>query len=97
MEDNNKDAQEEQDNKPSTDDSGDGNQSELVKQTDAANAAAERMELATQALKAEQAKARLGGVTEAGQKKEEKKEESDHDYRVRVNKEMASGKTEFGN
>ena len=82
--------------KSESENSGDGNQSELSKQTNAANAAAERMELATEALKAEQAKARLGGVTDAGQeKKPEAKDESDHEYRVRVNKEMAAGKTEW--
>ena len=39
----------------------------------------------------------VGGETQAGQSSNTKVEESDHDYRVRVQKEMAAGKTEFGN
>ena len=39
----------------------------------------------------------LGGDTEAGGVKEEKKEETPHEYRTRINKELAEGKTEFGN
>ena len=38
----------------------------------------------------------LGGTTEAGQAPVEKKEETPHEYRVRINKELAEGKTEFG-
>ncbi len=44
-----------------------------------------------------QARQDVGGETQAGQASKEKVEESDHDYRVRVQKEMAAGKTEFGN
>ena len=39
----------------------------------------------------------LGGTAEAGKGAPIKKEESDHNYRVRIQKEMADGKTEFGN
>jgi len=38
----------------------------------------------------------LGGKADTGQAPEKKPEESDHDYRVRIEKEMAGGKTEFG-
>ena len=38
----------------------------------------------------------VGGTTEAGQSVEKKKE-SDSEYRKRIDKEMAEGKTEFGN
>ena len=38
----------------------------------------------------------VGGETEAG-KSAEKKEETPKEYRARVEKEMAGGKTEFGN
>ena len=38
----------------------------------------------------------LGGGTDAGQPSQPK-EENDHDYRERITKEMAAGKTEFGN
>ncbi len=44
-----------------------GDKSELVKETEQANAASERMEKATEELNAAEAKRRLGGVTEAGQ------------------------------
>ena len=44
------------------------------------------------------AKRALGGETLAGSNSAEKpKEETPHDYRMRVEKEMAEGKTEFGN
>lgn len=49
-----------------SDDTGEGDKSELAKETDAANAAAERMEKATEELKAAEARRRLGGTTEAG-------------------------------
>ena len=39
----------------------------------------------------------VGGVTEAGQSQEKPKEETPKEYRTRVEKEMAQGKTEFGN
>ena len=56
-----------------TEDSGEGDKSELVKQTEAAHAAAERMEKAKEELNAAEARKRLGGTTEAGNVKEEKK------------------------
>ena len=43
-----------------------------------------------------QAKRMLGGITEAGSPSIEKKEETPKEYRMRINKEMALGKTEFG-
>ena len=41
------------------------------------------------------AKRELGGRAEAGQSNVEKKEESPAEYRARINKEMAGGKTEW--
>ena len=38
----------------------------------------------------------VGGETEAGQATQ-KKEETPHEYRLRIEKEMVEGKTEFGN
>ena len=67
-----------------------------------ANAAAEKLEMANK--KHEELLARqedmiarkiLGGGSEAGQAAE-KKEETPKEYRVRINKELAEGKTEFG-
>ena len=69
---------------------------EIVKQTDAANAAADRMEKATAELNKAEAKARLGGVTTGGKEENKPKEETDKEYRTRINKELAEGKTEFG-
>lgn len=43
-----------------------------------------------------EASRRVGGETAAGKTLETKKEESNHDYRMRINKEMAAGKTDFG-
>ena len=84
----NKDKQGEE---KTTDDKDAGDKSELSKQTDAANAAAERMEKATEEFKAAEAKARLGGVTEAGQT-QEKKEETPKEYNDRIEKEISEGK-----
>lgn len=39
----------------------------------------------------------LGGKAEAGQAQAVKIEETPHEYRVRVERELAQGKTEFGN
>ena len=79
------------------DDNDKGNQSELSKQTKLANAAAERLEKAKEELDAAQAKARLGGFSEGGQDQKEEKEETPHEYRVRIEKDLATGITEFGN
>ena len=50
-----------------TEDNADGDKSELAKETDSANAAAERMEKATEELNAAEARRKLGGTAEAGQ------------------------------
>ena len=60
-----------------------GDKSELVKQTELANAAAERMEKATEELNAAEARRRLGGTTEAGTPAE-KKEETAKEYKDRI-------------
>jgi len=56
-----------------SEDSGEGDKSKLAIETEAANAAAERMENAKEELNAAEARKRLGGTTEAGNVKEEKK------------------------
>ena len=43
-----------------------------------------------------QAEGILHGKADTGQEKEEKKEETNHEYRIRIEKELAEGKTEFG-
>ena len=56
-----------EDKEPTSSDSGKGDKSELVKQTEQANLAAERLEKAKEELEAAEAKRRLGGGSEAGQ------------------------------
>lgn len=68
-----------------------GNKSELAKETDAANIAAERMEKATEELNAAEAKRRLGGIAEGGIQKEKPKEETPLEYRTRIDKEIELG------
>ncbi len=65
-------------------DTGEGDKSELAKETELANAAAERMEKATERQEAAIAKARLGGISEAGQPPVEAKEETDKEYKDRI-------------
>ena len=43
------------------------------------------------------ARTMVGGETEAGKPAEKSKDETPHEYRLRVEKELAEGKTEFGN
>ncbi len=70
---------------------GDGDKSELAKQTETANAAAERMEKAEkrlvgikEELEAIRAKNRLGGSSEAGKPAEEAKKETPREYAERM-------------
>ncbi len=63
---------------------GEGDISKLAKETASANAAAERMEKAKEELDAATAQARLGGITEAGQVQEVKKEETALEYKDRI-------------
>ena len=60
--------------------------SEIVKQTEEANKAAERMANEREQLEATIAKAKLAGVTEAGKPAEEKKEETNQEYVDRMRK-----------
>ena len=87
----------------SSEGSDEGVQQETISELDRADQIAERQKrendrLAELLSRQEALKARevIGGVTDAGQSSAEKKEESPHDYRVRVQKEMSEGKTEFG-
>ena len=79
-----------------------GVQSETTTELDRADQIAERLarenERREKLLDREEALAArkaVGGVTEAGQSQEKPKEETDKEYRARVEKEMAKGKTEF--
>lgn len=78
----NNEQKEKEENKTesSTDNSGEGNKPSLTEQIAEANLAAERMEKATAELKAEQAKARLAGVTEAGKPTEKPTKLTDQEY-----------------
>ena len=90
---NNEQEKEEEDKTESTtDNSGEGNISGLVKATDEANKASERMADERRQLDASIAKAKLAGVTEAGKPTESKKEETAKEYNDRINKEIAEGK-----
>ena len=72
--------------KETTDDKDAGDKSELSKETELANTAAERMEQATEELKAAEAKARLGGIAVAGQPREKPKRLSDVEYAEKFDK-----------
>ena len=52
---------------------------------------------AKEELDAAEAKKRLGGGSEAGGSDEKPKEETNKEYRIRIEKDLATGKTEFGN
>ena len=69
-----------------------------------ANLAAKRLEEATAKHKEQLdrqedmiARQILGGTTEGGKEPVKPKEETDKEYRTRIDKELAKGKTEFGN
>ena len=85
-------------------DSGEGVQSEAVSTLDRADQIAERQarendrrEKLLDREEALAARRAVGGTTEAGSVKEKPKEETPKEYRARVTKELAEGKTEFGN
>ena len=61
-------------------DSGEGDKSKLAVETEAANAAAERMENAKEELEATEARTRLGGTAEAGSVKEKPKRLTNTEY-----------------
>ena len=77
---------EEKGDEESKEDSGDGDESEIVKQTRLANEAAERMEKATAENEKSIAKARVAGVTEAGKEPEKKVVETPKEYAERMEK-----------
>lgn len=82
-------------------DSGEGDKSKTLNLYERTNEATERLEKAnakTEEILNRQEeiyqRQKLGGTTEAGQATE-KKEETPREYRARINKEMAAGKTEW--
>ena len=79
-----------------TEDTGKGDESPADEKVKQLNADTERINKAIAENENAKARAKLGGVTEAGQKPI-KAEETDKEYRVRINKELKEGKTEFGN
>ena len=88
--------------KPTTEDTGKGDDDKTISELDRADSIVERQkrendrreELISRDEKL-QARKMIGGSSEAGQPSE-KKEETPHDYRMRVQKELAEGKTDFG-
>ena len=80
-----------------TEDAGKGDKSETVKDTERIRAETEELEKALAEKANADARAKVGGVTEAGQSQKKPEEETPKEYRARVNKELAEGKTEFGN
>ena len=86
-----------------TDDSNERVQQKTISELDRADQIAERQkrenDRRSEILDREEALAArkaVGGIADAGQPAE-KKEETPKEYRTRINKEMAEGKTEFGN
>lgn len=65
------------------------------KQKEAETMKAANIQAEGKLLERKEALAKLGGTSNAGQPTI-KKEETPHEYRVRVEKELAGGKTEFG-
>ncbi len=76
---------------------GKGDESAADEKVKQLNADTERINKAIAENENAKARQKLGGVTEAGQVQEKPKEETPKEYRTRVEKEMAQGKTEFGN
>jgi len=84
-------------------DTGNGVQSKAITELDRADQIVERQgrentrrEKILDREEAMAARRAVGGGTVAGQTAE-KKDETDKEYRTRINKELAKGKTEFGN
>ena len=80
---------------PALDNPGEGVQSEADKQVKLLDADTERINKAIAENENAKARQKLNGVAEAGQQPPEKKEETPKEYRNRVEKEMAAGKTNF--
>ena len=85
-------------NPPVTDDKEDNSELDKLKAT---NDEFEKELIKGRELRAEaqklEAEKMVGGKSDAGQSPDKPKDETDHDYRMRIQKEMAEGKTEFGN
>ena len=69
-----------------------GNKSETAKETKRIRAETEELEKAIAEKGNADARAKIAGVVVAGQKKEEEKEETNHEYRLRIEKELREGK-----
>ena len=76
---------------------GKGDKSEALKETERLNAETEGLNKAIAENENAKARQKAGGITEAGKSTEKPKTETPHEYRLRINKELAEGKTEFGN
>ena len=74
-----------------------GDKSQTVKDTERIRAETEELEKAIVEKAEAVARAKIGGFSEAGSVKEKPKEETDKEYRTRIDKELAEGKTDFGN
>ena len=98
-----KEVKKEGEDKQTPEGTGEGDKYETTPIIERAREEREKLEAAVKAQREENdrtekimARKALGGESPAGDKPESK-EESPHEYRVRINKEMAEGKTEFGN
>ena len=78
-------------------DTGEGSESQTVIDTKQIKSETEELEKAIAENANAKARLKIGGGTEAGAKPIEAAEETPKEYRTRINKEMAEGKTEFGN
>ena len=78
-------------------DTGEGYKSEATKIIEQQSERIKELEAKRDKRIMDDAKKQMGGVTEGGKQAEKPKEETPKEYRTRINKELAEGKTEFGN
>ena len=78
-------------------DTGKGDKSQTLIDTERIRTETEGLNKAIAEKESAEARLKLGGGTEAGQKPIKAEEETPKEYHKRINKELAEGKTEFGN
>ena len=74
-----------------------GNKSQTVKDTERIRAETEGLNKAIAEKENAEARLKVAGNLEGGQKPIKAEEETPKEYHTRIKKEMAAGKTEFGN
>ena len=97
VEENNKLENEDKDKVGGSEDAGKGDKSQTVIDTERIRTETEGLNKAIAEKESAEARLKLGGGTEAGQKPITAEEETPKEYHKRINKELAEGKTEFGN